>query len=132
MLTPHYEIEVDPRLSLLHITLGGFFSLTDVDRLITDRNIAMKRLTCGPNQHVTLVDVSGCKLQSQDVVGAFMKAIVDPRSLSRRLAFVTESSLARMQVRRMVTREGTALFENVSDAKAWLLTGDVVAQAMTG
>ena len=119
-MDPTYSVSIDRSRSLLRVTLGGFFGVQDVIALESEKRDALARLNCGRNQHYTLVDVSACKLQPQDVVGAFQVAIADPRFMSRRIAFVTESSLARMQVRRIVRRPDADIFETVAEAEAWL------------
>lgn len=115
-----YEVTIEPRLRLLRVTLGGFFSLADVAALEFAKRAGLVRLGCSQNEHFTLIDVTACKLQPQDTVRAFQKAIADPRYMARRIAFVTGSSLARMQVRRMLTRDDAAIFDSVDAAEAWL------------
>jgi hypothetical protein len=115
-----YSVTIDPRRGLLHIELGGFFSLTDVEALEAEKRAALSRLGLPRNTHLTLVDVSRCKLQAQDVFRAFQSAIADTRYMARRLAFVTGSSLARMQIRRMTTRDDAKFFATIAEAEAWL------------
>jgi len=115
-----FDVTIEPGRKLLRVSLGGFFALGDVAALEVEKRAALVRLGCGPNQHVTLVDVTACKLQPQDVVGAFQATIAEPRYMARRIAFVTGSSLARMQVRRMTTRNDAAIFDSVKAAEAWL------------
>jgi hypothetical protein len=119
-MSASYTVTIDPRLGLLRITLGGFFELTDVEALETEKKAALVQLGRQRNGHLTLVDVSECKLQAQTVFGAFQSAIGDPRYMARRLAFVTGSSLVRMQVRRMTSRDNMAFFTTIADAEAWL------------
>lgn len=115
-----YAVTIEPHRKLLRVKLGGFFGVSDVEALETEKRAALVRLNCGRNQHFTLVDVSDCKLQPQDVFGAFQAAIADPRHMARRIAFVTGSSLARMQVRRMLRRDDADIFDSVAAAEAWL------------
>ena len=119
-MNPTYSMAIEPRRCLLRVTMSGFFALEDVAALEADRCRALDRLGCARNQHFTLVDVSACKLQPQDVVRAFQSALAKPRYMSRRIAFVTGSSLARMQVRRMLTRDDADFFDTVEAAEAWL------------
>ena len=119
-MNPTYEVTIEPRRKLLRVTLGGFFTVADVAALEAEKRAALVRLGCERNQHFTLVDVTACKLQPQDVVAAFKVAISDPRYMARRLAFVTGSSLARMQVRRMLTRDDANIFDTCQKAEAWL------------
>ena len=119
-MDPTFEISIEPRCGLMRVKLGGFFAVADVEALEFEKRAALVRLGMPANQHLTLVDVSECKLQPQDVFGAFQSAIADPRYMSRRIAFVTGSSLARMQVRRMLKRDDAAFFETVEQAETWL------------
>ena len=117
---PTFSVSIDPRCKLLRVRLSGFFQVDDVAALEVEKRAALARLGTAPNDHVTLVDVSACKLQPQDVFRAFQAAIADPRYMARRIAFVTGDSLSRMQVRRMLTRDDADFFDHVDTAEAWL------------
>lgn len=122
-----YTIETDKARGRMTLTLSGFFSEDDVALFTKERTAAQAALRCAPNQHLTLCDVSGCRLQSAAVVEAFTRIIGDPRAMSRRIAFVVGSSLARMQVRRMLVRDNAACFEDRASAEAWLHEDDTAA-----
>jgi hypothetical protein len=125
-----HSINVDPSTSTVTITVTGFFDQPALMRLVADREEAYKKLRCPPNQHVTLCDVSDCALQSQDMVAGFRQMIADPRRRSRRLAFVVGSSLARMQIRRMIAgRDDVLCFVDRNEAAAWLREPDGAARA---
>lgn len=113
-----------PQRDLLRITLGGFFGPADVASFNRARMAAHAQLTCARNQHVTLVDVSDMRLQPQDVVALFRGIIADPATRSRKLALVTGCSVVRMQVRRLIERQGIAVFTHAADAEAWLTRSD--------
>lgn len=115
-----FDIAIEPRRKLLRVALAGFLSLDDVAEYLVVKNAALARLGAGPNQHVTLCDVSASLIQSQEVALAFQATLSDPRYMSRRIAFVTGSSLARMQLRRLVNRPGSACFETIAEAEEWL------------
>lgn len=116
----HYSINVDSPRNLVRITLSGFFDIATIQAFDRDRRPAFARLTCGPNQHLSLCDISQCNLQSQEAVAAF-KVVMSDRSLfSRKLAVVTGSSLARMQARRILERDSISCFETEAAALAWL------------
>lgn len=117
-----FEIAIEPLKKLLRVTLTGFLSVDNIGQYVAAKNAALARLGAAPNQHVTLCDVSKCLIQSQDVALEFQKMIGDPRYMSRRIAFVTGSSLARMQVRRLLTRSGGSCFDTVREAETWLLS----------
>ena len=120
-MQPFHRITVDVQRSLLRFELGGFFDDAAFGRFAADRAAAFRRRRCGPNEHLTLVDVSACLIQSQDMFGAFRSFFTDGPSRSRRMALVVGSSLARMQVRRLLAgRDSVACFERESEALAWL------------
>lgn len=122
VMDPMFEIVVDPRRCLLRMRLAGFFQLRDVASFARRKRAAHAELACSPNVHVTLVDVSACKIQPQAVVGAFAALIGDRRYRARRTAFVTGSSLASMQVRRLIHgAPDMRLFADPVLAEAWLL-----------
>lgn len=116
-----FTVQTDPSRGLLLLTLSGFFNRCETLALRDARDAALAGLGTAPNQHVTLCDVSSCKIQAQDIVEVFATMLADPASASSRLAIVTGSSLARMQVRRLTRqRSGLAFFDARRDAEAWL------------
>ena len=68
-----------------------------------------------------LCDVSAMKIQTQDMGGVFSNIVGDSAFRSRKLSFVTGSTLARMQTRRLTNLEGVAYFTDVDEARTWLL-----------
>jgi hypothetical protein len=119
-MDPTYAITIEPERKLLRIVMSGFFAFENAAQLEIDRHAALVRLGCARNQHVTLVDVTACKLQPQDVVLAFQVALANPRYMSRRIALVTGNSGVRMQVRRVTTPSHANFFETTEAAEAWL------------
>lgn len=117
----HFSIVIEPERCLVHIIMGGFFSNEDVSDFREELTERLYRLGCSPNDHVTLCDVSAMKIQTQDMVVVFSNVLGDPVFRSRKLAFVTGSTLARMQTRRLSNREGIAYFTDVDEGRTWLL-----------
>lgn len=101
--------------------MGGLFTLADVDAFLRDRREAHARLRCAPNQHLTLNDVRGMKIQLQEVVTAFGDLLAAPEFRSRRLAFVAGPTLARSQLMRALSSRDARCFEEIAGAEAWLL-----------
>lgn len=119
-----YAIVAEPKRDLVRITLSGFFDSTQVDDFNEARIAACRQLLCAPNAHVTLCDVSAMKIQTQDVVAAFTRIVSDPQTRSRKLAFITGTSLARLQTQRTAARPGVAYFKDSAGAEAWLFDKD--------
>lgn len=110
--------------NMLHVEVGGFFVDDKIEALRLTLAATLRTLTCKPNQHVTLCDIRAMKIQAQDAVSAFSDLVNDPGLRSRRLAFVTATSLARVQARRLTDRPGVGFFADAATAKAWLFEAD--------
>ena len=115
-----FSIAIDANRDLVRIEMGGFFSEADIGAFRFALETKMEALTCAANEHLTLCDVSAMKIQAQDIVTAFSKVVGHPKFHSKRLAFVTGSSLSRMQTRRLTDRSGVEYFTERSAAEAWL------------
>lgn len=123
-MAAHFTVRAEPSRDLIRITMSGFFTPDDIQAFYDARAAEHARLTCGPNQHVTLNDVSTMKVQAQDVVAAFQSLLADPAYRSRKLAFVVNRTLARSQLMRALNGRTAKCFENRVEAEQWLLAHD--------
>ncbi|WP_186728940.1 hypothetical protein [Sphingomonas panacisoli] len=123
-MTAQYSVTADPARDLIRITLSGFFGADDLAAFGDSLAAAHRNLTCGANRHVTLVDASAMKVQSQDTVAAFRGVLADPAFHSRRLAFVVDPTLLRSQVRRALDGRAAQSFGNTAAAEAWLFAAE--------
>ena len=113
----HFTIAPESRLNLIRISMAGFFAPSDVDAF----KIAYRKgLMLLQPHHLTLVDITGMKIQAQDIVGSFAALFAMPEIRSRKLAFVCGSTLARLQAKRLTDRPGVEFFRTVSEAETWL------------
>ena len=119
----HYTFELDPARSLISIRMSGLFTLVDVESFLRDRQKAHAQLGCAPNQHLTLNDLHGMKIQLPQVVAAFRDLLGAPECRSRRLAFVAGRTLARSQLMRALSGRDARCFEDLVSAEAWLFAG---------
>ena len=115
-----FSITVDPVRSHVRVVLSGFFSIADVAQFVAARNREHLKLCCGPNEHLTSVDITGMKIQSQESVEQFTRVLADPSLKARRLAFVVDASLARMQAKRAAAGRDIAFFRTRSEAESWV------------
>ena len=120
----HYSFEVDQAGSLIRIRMSGLFTLADVDAFLRDRREAHAQLGCAPNQHLTVNDVRGMKIQLPEVVTAFRDLLAAPEYRSRRLAFVASRTLARSQLMRALSYRDARCFEDMASAEAWLFADE--------
>ena len=122
-----FSIRVEPDRDLVRIWMSGFFGEADVADFLAARREAHRALRCPLNAHVTLNDISEMKIQSQDIVAAFQQTLSEPEYRSRRLAFVVGTTLARGQLMRACAGRDARCFDDVADAEAWLLEGQIEA-----
>jgi hypothetical protein len=123
-MTAHFTVRAEPARDLIRISMSGFFTPADIDAFYAARAAEHARLTCGPNQHLTLNDLRDMKVQAQDAVAAFGDLLADPAWRSRKLAFVVDRTLARSQLMRALNGRDAKCFENLTDAEKWLLAHD--------
>lgn len=128
-MTATFSVTTDPTRDLVRITLDGFFDDTTMRAFLRARRAAHAELRCPPNQHLTLADVRGLTIQSQDMVAKFHAAIADPVARGRRLGFVTGSTLARAQLRRAIGSRDAGVFTDHAEAEAWVLAAGPVSRA---
>lgn len=114
-----YQIEVLRAGTLVSSTLAGFFSLSDTAAYVEEAERTIQTCFRQHGHYRMLLDVSGCAIQSQDVIAAFI-AHVQRMPVSSRSAIVVGSSVVRMQVRRVMDRPNVAVFENLTDALVWV------------
>jgi hypothetical protein len=115
-----FDIILSPADCLIRLSMSGFFEPAEIQRLTVEMIDAVARLGCAPHQHLTICDIRGMAIQSQDAVGHFSRLVGAEPVRSRKLAFVTAKSLARLQARRLTDRPDVAFFETVDAAEAWL------------
>lgn len=122
-MNAEFSVLVDRRRGALRVSMGGFFGPADVARFAEEVQCKLALLGLAPNAHLMLCDVRQMKIQAQDIVAAFSQIVGNPRYRSKRLAFVTGSSLSRLQAQRLPAREGVAYFGDLAAAEAWLFDG---------
>ena len=128
-MAPEFKIDIDVPRSFVRIRLAGFFDDASLRRFTAARKLAFGQLRCSPNQHLSLTDIRGMAIQTQEVVSRWGTVLADPAYRSRRLAFVVASTLARMQLQRAIGSRDARCFTDPAEAEAWLLHGDAAADA---
>ena len=102
----------------------GFFTPDEVKAFAEARRKAHAKLACGPNEHLTLNDLRGLKIQPSESVDMFREMLASPDYRSRRLAFVVAPTLAQGQLLRALAGRHARFFEESVVAEAWLIGGD--------
>ncbi len=115
-----FVVGAERKANLIRLTMGGFFDGATIQQLRAELVEAVASLSCPPNDHVTLCDIRQMDIQSQERVGDFSRLVGSEDLRSRKLAFVTAKSLARLQAKRLTSREGVDFFTDIDTALAWL------------
>ncbi|KQM26712.1 MULTISPECIES: hypothetical protein [unclassified Sphingomonas] len=123
-----FSIVNDVGHGLMRITMAGFFESCDIARFAAARDRELVALGTRPNQHLTLVDIRAMDIQAADSVATFHQLLADPRTTSRRIAFVVGRSLAAMQIRRAARERDTRYFAELDEAEDWLLSPEIPAR----
>ncbi len=116
-----FSIVNDIPHGLMRITMAGFFAPADIARFIAARDRELAALRTRPNEHLTLVDIRAMDIQAAQSVAAFGQLLADPRTVSRRIAFVVGRSLSAMQIRRAAQGRDSRYFAEPDEAERWLL-----------
>lgn len=123
-----YSIKVDRNKGLIRIAISGFWTAETMAAYKRDLMAAVETLPPCPGGHVTLCDISGAAIQSQQVMQEFQSFIARTPFRSRRIAMYTDSPLSRMQSKRLVSgRSDMAVFDTVAAAEAWLFADAAAA-----
>lgn len=120
MMQGWFVVSPEQGAKLIRLTMGGFFASATIQQLRAELIRAIASLSCPPNTHVTLCDIRQMDIQSQERVDEFSRLVGSEEIRSRKLAFVTAKSLARLQAKRLTSREGVAFFSDIDAALDWL------------
>ena len=113
-----FSIDPDVAREFVRIRLFGFFTFEDIERFEAELLLVHQRMGCGRRGGpLTVTDVTDMSIQSQDVVRRWGEFLANPAHRSRRLAFVTGSTLARMQLERASVGRGARVFTDAVEAE---------------
>jgi hypothetical protein len=116
---PKFFISADPAKCFTRVILEGFLEPDEIADFAAEFRQAKMSLLQGPEHHLTLIDITGFKIQSQTVADGFAAMLGDPAIRSRKLAFVAGDSPVRLQLRRML-HENAQIFPDQPSAEGWL------------
>jgi hypothetical protein len=119
-----FTFTLDRERGLVRIKLQGFWSLRDVEAFFETRRKALAELGLPRNQHMTMTDVRGMKIQAQDVILSFQAGLAVPEEKARKLAIVVDAAMARGQANRAINSVDTRYFTDPDAAETWLFAGE--------
>ncbi len=121
-MSAEFSIDVEPDRDLVRIAMRGFFTPAEIEDFLEVRRKAHLQLRCGRNEHLTINDLRGMKIQPQESVAEFQRMLGAPQYRSRRLAFVIGPTLARTQLSRALSGRDARCFSTIVEAEAWLFS----------
>lgn len=125
----HWSFAVDHHRRLVRIDLAGDFTIEDVERMDLGRKGAIGTLRGRFNDHLALIDATGCAPSPPDVAAALQSAIGNPVFRAQRCAMVVASGLIKMQARRVVNRPDMLFCTTLAEAEAFLFDRQTTAPA---
>lgn len=75
------------------------------------------------NGLLAFYDITGVVLPTQEIFAEMSRYIGNTSVMSRRAAVLTDSTIQRLQVRRMSTHKTVGFFTDRDEAEAWLFAG---------
>jgi len=121
-----YHITFVASRQLISVKLTGLFSAGEVERYVADLRdrFLRHRFKAG---YLMLIDTSECTIQPQDVLLALQEHMASFPKASR-IAVVTGSSLARMQVRRVMHQPYLRIVATAREGHQWLFASEDAAE----
>ena len=119
-MSQKFKFTLDRDRGLVRIAMHGFYAAADVAAFFDARRKALAELGLPRNAHMTLNDLRGMQIQSQEVIQAFQQGLAVPGEKARRLAIVVDAAMARGQATRAINSADTRYFTDVETAEAWL------------
>ena len=102
--------------------MGGMLTVEEVEAFSREEQAAARSMGAASGGFVLLVETIGNQVQTQEVMAAFGRLLQSSPLKAGKIATVRAGALTRMQSKRvMQQRSGTAVFDNVADARSWLL-----------
>ncbi len=122
MTDPHYSIVFRHDIKLMDVVWNRFFAAEDVAPYAAEcwRRFEAEGFRPG---YLLRMDMRASAVQPQDALAMF-RTHFDGFPRARRIAVVTASQIARMQVKREMTQPYMRLFDGAGEALDWLMQGD--------
>jgi hypothetical protein len=122
-LAPIHSISLKEPRAELHFTIGGFWTCEAMEGFLFDLGEAAKPLMRAGIRFSALGDLRGFVPQDQATAEAIRGSLLlAQKNGMERFAVVADSSLVRIQYRRITDGITARFFDKPSEAQAWLRT----------
>lgn len=117
------EVTTDPARKLVRAVMSEMLTVAQVAAFSRDEIAAVREMGLASGEFDLLIETHGNLVQTQDVMEAFQRLMIESPIKARRIATVRAGALSRIQSRRISkVRSSAEVFETVSEAEAWLAT----------
>lgn len=111
----------EPQHRRVRVRMGGMLTLAEVEKFSLEEQAAVRATGLSAGEFDLLVETDGNQVQTQEIMGAFGRLLLETPLKARKIATVRAGALTRMQSRRLSTlRDNSLVFENLAEAEAWL------------
>jgi hypothetical protein len=120
-----FHFGYDPRTGILTVRVEGSWTLPEVERYGREAGVQFAQARKQAGSLRLLVDLKATVVLSQSVIEPLAKAGMQYSRPSDRVALVVNSTLMKLQMKRMIGDAPTPVFLSIDEAKSWLLTRDL-------
>lgn len=115
-----FSVRRDVATGIVYVTGEGFWTVADIDRHFEKLGNSVKSARTAADHVRALVDLRGAATQSPELVSHLANRAGAVYAEGDRIAIVVGSSLAKMQMRRVVQRAEFEIFLAPDAAETWL------------
>lgn len=94
-------VRAEPRLKRVHVRMGGMLTVQEVALFSREEQDAVRAMGLGSGEFDLLIETEGNLVQTQEVMNALGRLMLDSPLKARRIATVRAGVLTRMQSRRL-------------------------------
>ncbi len=114
-------VTAEPAHRRIRARMGGMLTLAEVQAFSVEEQQLVRSMGLKSGEFDLLVETIGNLVQTQEVIEALGRLMLDSPLKARRIATVRTGALTRMQTRRLATlRSNTEVFETSAEAEEWL------------
>lgn len=115
------KVTTDPARKLVRAVMSEMLTVAQVDAFSRDEIAAVRQMGLASGEFDLLIETRGNLVQTQEVMHAFQRLMLESPLKARRIATVRAGALSRMQSRRVSSvRSSVEVFETLDEAEAWL------------
>lgn len=125
-----FHFAFDSRTGILCVSVVGLWTMPEVERYAREAGPQFMQARKAVGSLRLLIDLTGTEVLSQAIIEPLAKAGMQYSRGDDRVALVVNSTLMKMQMKRMIGNAPTPIYLERGLAEAWLLSSDDAASAV--